>query len=131
MTTAELRAAVVAALGVIPEVAAGDWTVLESPYDAVAPPVFVVAWGPDQWRTVATTCTDDAQLQVMAVSARLTPEATYPILEGMVEQANGVLTTARLRPYMTGAPGPLELGQITYLAARMLLRRPVDTGGNP
>jgi hypothetical protein len=125
----DLREQVAAALAVIPEVAAGDWTVLPSPVDAVEPPAYVVQWGPDPWRTVDTMCTDTAQLEVIAVAARLEPEANYPILEAMVDAATAALMTARLRPKQTLAPGPFEVAQITYLAARLQLRQPVVTGG--
>jgi hypothetical protein len=125
----ELRAAVTAALSGIPDVTAGDWTVFDAPVDAVEPPCYMVRWGPDPWRTVESVCTDLAQLEVIAVAARLTPEANYPTLEALVDGAVTALAQARLRPYQTLSPGPFEIAQITYLAARIQLRRPVTTTG--
>lgn len=129
MNLGGLRTAVAAALATIPDVEAGGWTVLDVPVDAIEPPAYVLQWGPDPWRYVDTVCTDTAQLEVIAVAARLTPEANYPTLEAMVDQATAALVTARLRPYQTLAPGPLEVAQITYLTARIQIRHPVDTGG--
>jgi hypothetical protein len=126
-----LREQVAAALAVIPAVEAGDWMVLSAPVDAVEPPVYLTQWGPDPWRTINTVCVDDAQLEVIAVAARLEPEANYPILEAMVDDAHTALTAARLRPYQTLAPGPFEVAQVTYLAARLQLRQPVTIGGIP
>lgn len=124
-----LRQSVAAALAVIPEVVAGDWTVIDTPVDAVEPPAYLIQWGPDPWLTVSSFCTDTAQLEVVAVAARLEPEANYPILEAMVEGAYTALVVARLRPYQTFAPAPFEVAQVTYLAARLQIRRPVTIGG--
>jgi hypothetical protein len=129
MDLGELRAAVASALGGIAEVGVDDWTVLDAPVDAVEPPVFMLIWGPDPWRYIDTNCTDTAQLEVVCVAARLEPEANYPTLEAMVDSAIAALTQARLRPYQTLAPGPFEIAQITYLAARLQIRRPVIIGG--
>lgn len=129
MTLAELRAAVADALATIPECAAGDWLVHDTPYDAFAPPAFVLVWGPAPWLEPASFCTDTAQLQVVAVSARLTPDATYPIVESMVAAACPALMAARLRPFWVLPPGPFELASVTYLAARIQIRQPVAMEG--
>lgn len=124
-----LRESIAAALETIPEVAAGDWVVLPVPVDNLEPPAYLVIWGPDPWRTVGTICGDTAQAEVVAVAARLTPEANYPVIEAMVDAAHTALYTARLRPYQTLVPGPFEIAQVTYLAARLQIRRPVTIGG--
>jgi hypothetical protein len=128
-TLTDLRSAVAAALAAIAEVDSGDWAVIDAPTDAVEPPAFVLQWGPDPWREPLDVCHDAAQLEIVAVAARLTPEANYPILEQMVDAAHTALAAGRLRPARTLRPGPLEVAQITYLAARIQIRRPVDTGG--
>jgi hypothetical protein len=125
------RNAVGDALDSIPDVTAGDWTVLREPTDAVQPPAFVLVWGPDPWGEPDTSCTDDVQLSVLVVAGRLTIEGNYPIIESMIGAASVALMAARLRPYKWTPPGPFEIGQITYLAARQLIRRPIDhTGGS-
>lgn len=130
MNSGELRTAVADVLAGIPEVAGGDWTVHPVPVDAIEPPAFVLQWNPAPWRTRATVCTDTAQLEVLAVAARLTPEGeNYPTLERMVDAANVELATARLRPYQTLPPAALEIAGVAYLAARIHIRRPVTTEG--
>jgi hypothetical protein len=131
VTLAELRAAVADALATIPECAAGDWPIHDTPFDAFAPPAFVLVWGPAPWLEPGTYCTDTAQLQVVAVAARLTPDATYPILESMVHAAAPALMAARLRPFGVLPPGPFELASITYLAARIQIRHPVEMEVTP
>lgn len=131
MNLGELRTAVADVLAGISEVDAGDWTVHPVPVDAIDPPAFVLQWNPAPWRSIASVCTDTAQLEVLAVAARLTPEGeNYPTLERMVDAANTELATARLRPFQTLPPAPLEIAGIAYLAARIQIRRPVTTGGN-
>lgn len=125
-----LRLQVEAALAVVPEVVAGNWTIASTPLDAVQPPVYMLEWGPDPWRTIKTMCVDDLQMEVIVISARLTPEGNMPLLEAMVDDAVAALYTARLRPYQTLGPAPLEVGNIQYLAARVQLRRPVEIGGH-
>lgn len=121
----DLRTGVAAALAPIPEVVVGDWQVVAEPVDMVEPPAYLVVWGPDPWGTPLTMCYDNAQLEVVCVSARLTPEATYPIVEAMVDAARVALAAAQFRPYGWLAPAPFEIGQVTYLAARLQLRQPV------
>lgn len=129
MDLAGLRAAVAQTLGGIPQVAAGDWTVLASPPDAVEPPVFVLVWGPDPMLSVQSACTDTAQLEVIAVAARVEVTGTYPLLEAMVTAAVAALVSARFRPWQTLSPAQFEIAQINYLASRLQLRYPVTTGG--
>lgn len=129
MNLAGFRTAVAAALAPVPDVASGDWQILDAPVDAVQPPCFMLVWGPDPWRFIDTNCTDTAQLEVICIAARLTPEANYPVVEAMVDAATAALAQARLRPYQTLAPAGFEIAQVTYLAARLQIRRPVTIGG--
>jgi hypothetical protein len=128
MNQTALREAVAAALGDIPEVVAGDWTVLAVPVDALEPPAFMLRWGPDPWREPQAFCTDLARLEVICVADRLTPEANYPILEQMTDAAHVALSAVQLRPNRLAPPGPFEIAQVTYLAARWQIVRPIDTG---
>ena len=132
MTLAELRAAVAAALETI--LIDGDPAdVFDVPYDAVTPPAYMLTWGPDPWLTVetgsgfGTFCTYAAALEVVCVADRLTVEANYPALEDLVARAATALSAAHLRPVQALAPAGFEIGQVTYLAARLQLRQPVDT----
>jgi hypothetical protein len=125
VTLGELRLAVADALdGLDP-----DWMVHPAPVDALTPPAFMLVWGDPTgiWLTPASFCSSYAQLEVVAVAARLEPDANYETLEAMVTLANGVLN--RFAVAQTSAPGPFEIGQITYLAARILITQPVDIPG--
>jgi hypothetical protein len=108
-----------------------DWFVLYEPVDAVQPPCFMLQWGPDPWGVESTMCTDLVALEVIVVAGRLTTEATYEILETMVDTALDALAAARLRPARYLRPAPLEIGQVTYLTARLQIHRYTDrhTGG--
>ena len=67
------------------------------------------------------------KLEVLAVVAeRFTTEGTYPILERLVDTAAGALAVVRLRPAQVMRPGPFEIGNVVYLAARIQLRQPVE-----
>lgn len=122
------REAVATALAVIPEVVAGDWQVLPVAVDMLEPPAFMVVHGPDPWGTVATVCADTVTLEVVVVADRLTPDANYPVIEAMVDQARIALAAGQLRPFQWLASGPFEIGQVTYLAARLQIRQPVTLG---
>ena len=134
MTLGELRAAVAAALEDV-TVDGDPVDVFDTPYDAVTPPALMVLWGPDPWLTVETSsgfgtfCTYAAALEVICVADRLTPEGNYPVLEQLVDGALTALGAARFRPVQALAPGPFEIAQVTYLAARLHIRQPVVTGG--
>jgi hypothetical protein len=117
---AEFRSAAAAALDGLDD----SWAVHPAPLDGMQPPAFMLVWG-DPWLAPATNCARYATLEVVAVAARLEPEANYPTLETMVAAANLALEAAALIPAQTARPGPLDFGGITYLAARILIRQPV------
>ena len=121
-----LRLAAATALEHVAEVAAGEWALHAAPVDAVAPPAFILQWGPDPWRTNLAVCFDPAQLEVVVIADRLTVEGTYPIIERMVDAAADALAVDRLRPASVLRPGPFEVGNVTYFAARIQLRQPVE-----
>lgn len=120
MNVGELFAAVTDALvAVNPE-----WPVFD-PVDALEPPAFVVQAGRDPWLSIASMAADTAEIEVVAVQARLTPEANYPVLIGMIDTAADALAAADLRAYEMLRPAPFEIGGITYLAGRLEIRQPV------
>lgn len=85
----------------------------------------MLVWA-EPWLTPATACTSYARLDVICVAARLEPEANYPTLEALAAAANTALETAGFRAAQTSAPGPFEIAQVTYLAARVQVRQPVS-----
>jgi hypothetical protein len=121
VTPTELRQAVATALsGLDP-----DWTVWPSPVDSLQPPGFILVWG-DPWLVPVAMCNDTAQLEVVAVAARMEPEANYETLEALVSAANVALEAAGYRPAQVNRPGPFDVAKVTYLAARIIIRRPVE-----
>ena len=103
-----------------------DWTVLLEPVDAVQPPCFMLSWGPNPTRLIESVCADQAQLEIITIAGRLTTEGVLPVWEAMTDAACSALAAARLRAYQTIGPAPSEHGQITYLAGRIQIRRPID-----
>jgi len=127
MNLAGFRAAVAQTLGTVAHVADGTWALLPAPVDAVEPPAYVLVWGPDPMLAIQTVCTDQAQLEVVAIAARLEPQANYPVLEDMVDAAIAALTPAGLRPWQSLAPAPFQIAQLDYLASRIQIRQPVTS----
>lgn len=104
-----------------------NWTVLPGPVDALDPPAFLLVWGPDPYREPLTVCTDTASLQVVVVSGRFVPDAA-DLCDDMVDAAYAALTAAGFRPVSGLAPAAFDIGNRTYLAARIQLSRPVTIG---
>jgi len=125
----DLATAVFEALAAIDQVAAGDWGCFPGPVDGVEPPAYVVVWGPDPMRTVESMCTDTAQIQAVAIGARLDIQGTYPVMAEMADAAVAALTAVSLRPYQSLAPAPFEMANLNYLAARVLVRQSITVGG--
>lgn len=121
MNLTTLRTAVATALDTVDP----DTVVHSAPVDAVQPPCYVLQWA-DPWLTPASWCQSFAALEVIAVAARLEPDAQYETLETLITGAYAALNTARLTPTTTSTPLPLEIGSVTYLTARLAVREPVD-----
>jgi hypothetical protein len=102
--------------------APGVWGVV----DSVSPPALMLLWA-DPWLTPRTACLYDAQLEVLCIASRVEPEPGMDTLEQLVEY-----TLAKLQadsydwpPLTMYAPRRLDIGQITYLGARLIFRVPV------
>lgn len=122
---ADLRARVVAALVDLAPDPDDAWPVHEAPVDAVSPPCFVVVW-PDPWLIPRAVCSYVATLEVVCVAARIDPAPGYVELEAMVEAAVPALQRALLPIVNTGGALPLEVGGLTYQAARIRIAQPVQ-----
>lgn len=120
MNLTELRTTIAGAL----ETVDPDWTVHPAPVDAAQPPAFMLSWA-EPWLTPASWCQSYAAVDVIAIAARLEPDAQYETLEAMVAGAYGALAVVDLTPVGTSTPAPMELAQVTYLTARMHVRNPV------
>lgn len=121
MNLTQLREAVAAALDGVSD----EWTVHPTLVDAAQPPAFMVTWV-EPWLAPASFCESYAELDVIAVAGRLAPDEQYETLEAMVAGVYNALATVDLAPRGTSAPYPMELAQVTYLAARVHVRQPVE-----
>lgn len=123
----ELRAQVAGALaGLAP--AGDDWPVHEGPADSVTPPCFVIVW-PDpgrDWLAPQTVCGELAAVDVIMVAARIEPTPGYEQLEAMAAAALPAFGEAGITYLRVGGPGPFDAAGITYLAARMNIRQPIQ-----
>jgi hypothetical protein len=128
MDQAGFRAAVLDALVDVAQVASGDWACFAQPPDALQPPAYFMAWA-DPMRTVQTMCTDTAQLEVVAVTARLSEESNYDLVDAMVDAAHSALVANGLRPWQSLAPAAYPIASLTYWAARIQIRQTVTVGG--
>jgi len=104
-----------------------DWTVLAGPVDALAPPCFMIQWGPDPWRVPQGACFDACTLEVWVVVGRHQP-AELDTLEAMVDAAAAALQTAGFRHQTMLAPAPLDIGKHVRIAARIQITQPVTIG---
>ena len=129
MNQSDVAQAVFDALNKIAQVAMGDWAAFPGPVEGLEPPAYVVLWGPDPMRTIESMCSDQVQIQVVAVGARLDIQGTYPVMAVMADAAVAALAGAGLRPYQSLAPAPFEMANLNYLAARILIRQSVSVGG--
>lgn len=120
--SADLRNAVARALAGISE----DWSVAFKPSDAVTAPGFMVTWGPDLWRAPMTTAAyDTAQLEVYVLAGRADAGTADDALEAMVDAAVAALLPAGYRHQGVTVPGPLTVGGVPYLTARIRLTAPL------
>jgi hypothetical protein len=117
----ELRAQVAAALTAAVDV---DTAVHDGPVDSVTPPALVLGWA-DTWLTPLTACHYSARLEVLAVGARIDPLPGYDQLETLVAAALPALDQLGAMAPEVSAPGPLEIGGLTYLTARITLTHPI------
>lgn len=124
MRLTELREHVAATLEQIDS----SWTVHPAPVDAISPPAFVLVWSGDPvWLEDSTVCLDVVQMDVIVVVPRLeVGDENYRLLEQMIDAARAALSSARIPVVSVRPPGPFEIAQITYLAARLVVRELVD-----
>jgi hypothetical protein len=122
---ADVRARAAAALA---PASSDDPEVIVDVVDALSPPALLLLWS-DPWLTPRTigSCYFDAQFEVLAVASRVEPGPGLAKLEELVSY-----TIDRLQaddyswpPLTLYAPRRFEIGNITYLGARLVFRVPV------
>lgn len=100
------------------------WTVYASVVDAVTPPAFMLVWG-DPWTVPATHCRETARLDVVCIAGRIDPDPGIETLEWMVGDALAAFSSAGIPHGDTTAPRPMQIGGVTYLAARIQVSQTV------
>jgi hypothetical protein len=122
-----VRARAVAALTPVDP---SDPTVLapgvEGVVDSVSPPALMVLWA-DPWLTHRTACLYWAQLQVLCIASRVEPEPGMDTLEQLVAYTFEKLQADSYSwpPLTSYAPRRIDIGQISYLGARLIFQVPV------
>lgn len=105
-----------------------DIAVLDTPADAVSPPAYMLQWA-EPWLERSTACAFRVALDLWCISARVDPDPGVEFLELMVESALGDLNRARIPgAQVASSPGPLELGGVRYLAARITVYANLNLG---
>lgn len=122
MSLADVRESVAAALrvGLDPD----NSTVAPAPIDAwEGAPGFMVAWA-DPMLVVTGFCAFNARLLVHAIGPRIDADNGTAIVESLVEHAATQLAAINCPPRDVAAPGPFEIGGVTYLGARITIEYP-------
>jgi len=126
MNLLDARVKLAAALAPIAD---DDPTVLSNLVDALEPPALMLGWG-EPWLTADTACLSTGRLVVTAVAARLVPGAGVETLERLVDYTLGRLAADGGAWPLDSVSGPrlFTVAKIDYLAARIILRVPIQGG---
>jgi hypothetical protein len=122
----DARAKLAAALAPIEDT---DPTVLVDLVDALEPPALMLGWG-EPWLQPQTSCLRTGRLVITAVAGRLVPGAGIETLEQLVDYTLGTLAADDGPWPLDSVSGPrvFTLSNINYLAARIVLRVPIQGG---
>lgn len=101
-----------------------SWTVYPLPVDAVTPPAYMLTWA-DPWTVPATHCRHTVRLDVVCIAGRIDPDPGIETLEHMVGDALTAFGDAGIPYTESGAPRPMPIGGVTYLAARIQVTQTV------
>jgi hypothetical protein len=106
-----------------------DPDVLVDLVDSINPPALMLGWG-EPWLTPDTACLRTGRLVTTCVASRLVPGAGIAELEELVDYTLGRLL-ADLDPWpldSVSGPRAFTIGNVNYLAARIVLRVPINGG---
>lgn len=122
----DARAKLAAALA---PVADGDPEVHVNLVDSLEPPALMLTWA-DPWLTPGNATYQTGRLSVVAVAGRLEPGAGIETLETLVQSTlRRLLADPGDWPLdAVGGPRVFTIGNINYLAARIVLRVPILGG---
>jgi len=108
----------------------GDPAVLVDLVDSLEPPALVLGWG-EPWLTPQTSCLATGRLVVTCVATRLVPGAGVEQLEQLITYTLGRLAISGGAWPLDSVSGPrvFTIANVNYLAARIVVRVPITTGG--
>jgi hypothetical protein len=106
-----------------------DPVVLVDLVDAINPPALMLGWG-EPWLEPRTSCLWQGRLVVTCVASRLMPGAGVATLEELIDYTLGRLNTDTGAWPLDNVGGPrvFNVANINYLAARIVLRVPIQGG---
>jgi len=107
----------------------GDPSVLVELVDSLEPPALILGWG-EPWLEPQTACLAAGRLVVTCVASRLVPGSGIEQLEHLVVYTLGRLSISGDAWPLDSISGPrvFTIGNINYLAARIVLRVSITTG---
>jgi len=106
-------------------VTSAEVAVVDFPPDQVSVPAAFVMWG-TPWLEVHNRCKWDANLDVLLVAARFEPEGAFDTIEDLVEDIVPILAGGAWRFSFLESPAPMDVGGVTYLAARLTVATTID-----
>lgn len=103
-----------------------DVAVAEYPPDQTAVPAAFVMWG-TPWLTLRNKCKWDANIDVLLVAARFDPSGAFATIEDLAEAVLPLITEGGAwRFSFLESPAPMDIGGVTYLAARLTVATTID-----
>lgn len=107
-------------------VTSADVAVVDSPPDQVAVPAAFVMWG-TPWLTLHGRCKWDANVDLLLVAARFDPAGAFDTIEDLAEKVLPLTTSGGAwRFSFLESPAPMDIGGVTYLAARLTVATTID-----
>jgi hypothetical protein len=106
-----------------------DPSVLVDLVDMLEPPALLLGWG-EPWLEPQTACLATGRLVVTCVAGRLVPGAGIETLESLITYTLGRLAISGGAWPLDSVSGPrvFNVGNVNYLAARIVARVSITTG---
>lgn len=110
----------------ISAVTTAEVAVVDYPPDQIAIPAAFILWG-TPWLEAHNRCKWDANLDILLVAARFEPSGAFDTLEDLVEDLLPLLDGGAWRFSFLESPAPMEVGGVTYLAARLTVTTTIES----
>lgn len=100
----------------------GDIAVVSAPVDAITAPGYLVEWA-DPMLVAKGFCLFDARVVVRVIGPRIDADNGTAVVEQLLAPALVALAGIGMVPVDVSAPGPFEIGGLTFLASRVTVQR--------